>query len=67
MSISRRTRSIGWGVPDILHFYWTSTAAMHIMPVSLSWRRRGAAAVAKTRDTPKEYACAAWMSLIARD
>ena len=32
-------------------FYWTSTAAMHIMPVSLSWRRSGAAAMAKPRDT----------------
>ena len=32
-------------------FYWTSTAAMHIMPVSLSWRRSGAVAMAKPRDT----------------
>ena len=32
-------------------FYRTSTAAMHIMPVSLSWRRSGATAMAKPRDT----------------
>ena len=38
-------------------FYWTSTAAVHIMPVSLSWRRSGAAAVAKPRDTLSVLLC----------
>ena len=38
-------------------FYWTSTAAMHIMPVSLSWRRSGAAAMAKPRDTLSVRLC----------
>ena len=38
-------------------FYWTSTAAMHIMPVSLSWRRSGAAAMAKPRDTLTVRVC----------
>ena len=32
-------------------FYWISTAAVHIMPVSLSWRRSGAAAMAHPHDT----------------
>ena len=38
-------------------FYWTSTAAVHIMPVSLSWRRSGAAAMAKPRDTLSVRLC----------
>ena len=38
-------------------FYWTSTAAVHIMPVSLNWRRSGAAAMAKPRDTLSVRLC----------
>ena len=44
-------------------FYWTRTAAVHIMPVSLSWRRGGAAAMAKPRDALSVRLC----SVIARD
>ena len=32
-------------------FCWTRTAVVHIMPVSSSWRRSGAAAMAKPRNT----------------
>ena len=38
-------------------FYWTSTAAVHIMPVSLRWRRGGAVAMAKPRDTLSVSLC----------
>ena len=38
-------------------FYWTSTAAVHIMPVSLSWRWSGAAAMAKPRGTLSVRLC----------
>ena len=38
-------------------FYSTSTAAVHIMPVSLSWRRSGGAVVAKPRDTLSVRLC----------
>ena len=47
-------------------FYWTSTAAMHIMPVSLSWRRSGAAAMAKPRDTLTVRLCFMDVSNCAR-
>ena len=36
---------------------WTSTAAVHIMPVPLSWQRAGAAATAKPRDTLSVSLC----------
>ena len=47
-------------------FYWTSTAAMHIMPVSLSWRRSGAAAMAKPCDTLTVRLCFMDVSNCAR-
>ena len=47
-------------------FYWTSTEAMHIMPVSLSWRRSGAAAMAKPRDTLTVRLCFMYVSDCAR-
>ena len=47
--------------------YWTNTAAVHIMPAPLNWRRDGAAAKMKPCDTLSVYACASWMSVIARD
>ena len=46
-------------------FYWTSTAAVHSMPVSLSWWRGGAAEMAKPRDTLSVRLC--FMDVIARD
>ena len=46
--------------------YWTSTAAVHIMPVSLSWRRDGAAAMAKPRDTLSVRLCFMDVSNCAR-
>ena len=47
-------------------FYWTSTAAMHIMSVSLNWRRSGAAAMAKPRDTLSGRLCFMDVSNCAR-
>ena len=47
-------------------FYWTSTAAVHIMPVSLSWRQSGAAAMAKSRDTLSVRLCFMDVSNCAR-
>ena len=47
-------------------FYWTSTAAMHIMSVSLSWRRSGAAALAKPRDILSVRLCCMDVSTCAR-
>ena len=46
--------------------YWTSTAAVHIMPVSLSWRRSGEAATAKPRDTLSVRLCFMDVSNCAR-
>ena len=47
-------------------FYWISTAVMHIMPVSLSWRWGGAAAMAKPRDTLTVRLCFMDVSNCAR-
>ena len=49
-----------------LEFCWTSTAAVHIMPVSLSWRWSVAAAMAKPRDTLSVRLCFMDVSNCAR-
>ena len=47
-------------------FYWTSTAAVHIIPVSLSGRWGGAAAIAKPRGTISVRLCFMDVSNCAR-
>ena len=54
---ARGGASLGMGVNRLScafvsrEVYWTNTAAVHIIPAPLSWRRGGAVAMVKPRDT----------------
>ena len=68
---ARRTRSRCGSEQVICAFvsreiYWVSTAAVHIMPVPLRWRRGGAAATAKPRGTLSVSLCFMDVSNCAR-
>ena len=67
-----RGRTYGMGVSRTFcafmsrEFYWTSTAAVYIMSICLSWRPSGAAAMAKPRDTLSVRLCFMGVSNCAR-